>query len=129
MSAIDSLSFHAGGNSIRARFVTPGLFSTRRLLKLHSFSQGCSGLRPHSGGKLIDKRALFPLPPNDSIVRRFDTRGKTRAGFRGRKLATRTGISHLTPADVLSDSRQPKAQSLAKLRSFLDAEAKRPPQG
>jgi hypothetical protein len=24
MSAIDSLSFHADGNSIRARFVTPG---------------------------------------------------------------------------------------------------------
>jgi hypothetical protein len=24
MSAIDSLSFHAGGNSIRARFLTPG---------------------------------------------------------------------------------------------------------
>ena len=33
-------------------------------------------------GKLIAKRALFRLPPNDSFVRRFDTRGKTRAGFR-----------------------------------------------
>src|SRR6266404_3142559 len=34
-----------------------------------------------SAGKLIDKRALFPFAERP-IVRRFDTRGKTRAGFR-----------------------------------------------
>jgi hypothetical protein len=41
------------------------------------------------------------------------------------KLATRIGISVLTLADVLSDSRQPMTKTLAKLRTFLDAEAKR----
>ena len=34
-------------------------------------------------------------------------------------------ISHLTLADVPSDSRQPMAKTMVKLRAFLDAEAKR----
>jgi hypothetical protein len=42
-----------------------------------------------------------------------------------RWLAARIGISHLTLADVLSDSRQPMAKTMMKLRAFLDAEAKR----
>src|SRR4029077_20562409 len=82
-----------------------------------------------------NRQACFISPSAErSIVRCFDTRGKTRAGFRGGKLAARIGISHLTLADVLSASRQPKvriysrqpmAKTKVKLRAFLDAEAKR----
>jgi hypothetical protein len=61
----------------------------------------------------------------DGRVRRFDTRGKSTAGVKGGKLAARIGISQLTLADVLSDSPQPMAKTMVKLRAFLDAEAKR----
>jgi transcriptional regulator with XRE-family HTH domain len=40
------------------------------------------------------------------------------------KLAARIGISNLTLADMLAGSRQPMAKTMAKLRAFLDAEAK-----
>jgi hypothetical protein len=67
MSAIDSLSFHADGNSIRARFVTravlgPWTFKAA-LIQPRLLRRAAS----HSAGKLIDKRALFPLPPNDPL--------------------------------------------------------------
>jgi hypothetical protein len=41
------------------------------------------------------------------------------------KLAARIGISNLTLAGLLPASRQLMAKTLAKLRAFLDAEAKR----
>src|SRR5260370_7388648 len=49
---------------------------------------------PNSAGKRIYKRVLSSaLRP---IVRRFDARGKTRAGFRGGKIAARIGVSQST---------------------------------
>jgi hypothetical protein len=47
------------------------------------------------------------------------------SSLRDGKLAARIGILHLTLADVRSDSRKPMAKTMAKLRAFLDAEAKR----
>src|SRR5258707_14404021 len=44
-------------------------------------------------------------------------------------IAARIGVAKETIWYWLSARRQPKAQSLAKLRRFLDAEAKRPAQG
>jgi hypothetical protein len=41
------------------------------------------------------------------------------------KLAARIGINHLTLSDVLAGSRKPMAKTLAKLRAFLDGEARR----
>src|SRR5258708_19267007 len=46
-----------------------------------------------------------------------------------REFAARIGVAKETIWYWLSGRRQPKAQSLAKLRRFLDAEAKRPAQG
>ncbi len=46
-----------------------------------------------------------------------------------REFAARIGVAKETIWYWLSGRRQPKAPSLAKLRRFLDAEAKRPPQG
>jgi len=46
-----------------------------------------------------------------------------------RTIAARLGVSKATIWDWLSGRCQPKAPSLAKLRRFLDAEAKRPLQG
>jgi transcriptional regulator with XRE-family HTH domain len=46
-----------------------------------------------------------------------------------REIAARIGVSSGTLWDWLAGRNQPKAQSLAKLRRFLDAEAKRPLQG
>src|SRR6266481_5562331 len=46
-----------------------------------------------------------------------------------REFAARIGVAKETIWYWLSARRQPKAQSLAKLRRFLDAEAKRPAQG
>jgi transcriptional regulator with XRE-family HTH domain len=45
------------------------------------------------------------------------------------KFAARIGVAKETIWYWLSGRRQPKAQSLARLRRFLDAEAKRPLQG
>jgi transcriptional regulator with XRE-family HTH domain len=45
------------------------------------------------------------------------------------KIAGRIGVSQRTIWVWLSDKSQPKAKSLAKLRRFLDEEAKRPAQG
>jgi len=46
-----------------------------------------------------------------------------------REIAARIGIEQATIWDWLSGRNQPRATSLAKLRRFLDAEAKRPLQG
>jgi transcriptional regulator with XRE-family HTH domain len=46
-----------------------------------------------------------------------------------REFAARIGVAKETIWYWLSGSRRPKAQSLAKLQGFLDAEAKRPLQG
>jgi transcriptional regulator with XRE-family HTH domain len=46
-----------------------------------------------------------------------------------REFAARIGVAQATIWDWLSGRYQPKARSLAKLRRFLDAEAKRPLQG
>src|SRR5258708_13896230 len=46
-----------------------------------------------------------------------------------REYAARIGVAKETIWYWLSGRRQPKAQSLARLRRFLDAEAKRPAQG
>ena len=46
-----------------------------------------------------------------------------------RPIAVRIGVAQATIWDWLSGRYQPKARSLAKLRRFLDAEAKRPLQG
>jgi transcriptional regulator with XRE-family HTH domain len=46
-----------------------------------------------------------------------------------REFAARIGVAKETIWYWLSGRRQPKAKSLAKLRRFLDAEAKRPLQG
>ena len=45
------------------------------------------------------------------------------------EIAARVGVAQKTIWDWLSDKSQPKAKSLAKLRRFLDNEAKRPAQG
>ena len=44
-------------------------------------------------------------------------------------IAARIGVSQATVGDWLSGRYQPNAKSLAKLRRFLDEEAKRPAQG
>jgi transcriptional regulator with XRE-family HTH domain len=44
-------------------------------------------------------------------------------------IAERIGVAKVTIWDWFAGRRQPKALSLAKLRRFLDAEAKRPLQG
>jgi transcriptional regulator with XRE-family HTH domain len=44
-------------------------------------------------------------------------------------IAARIGVKQATIGDWLSGRHQPKAMSLAKLRRFLDQEAKRPAQG
>src|SRR5258708_2076337 len=44
-------------------------------------------------------------------------------------IAARIGVSQATVGDWLSGRHPPKAKSLAKLRRFLDTEAKRPAQG
>src|SRR6266478_7542425 len=120
MSAIDSLPFHADGNSIRARFASRTVldpWTSKAALIQPRLLTPAASLRRET-----DRQACFISPSAEPpIVRRFDTRGKTRAGFRDGKLAARIGISHLTLADVRSDSRKP----MAKLRAFLDAEAKR----
>jgi transcriptional regulator with XRE-family HTH domain len=41
------------------------------------------------------------------------------------RLAARIGISHRTLIEVLADSVKPKARTIARLRAFLDAEARR----
>jgi hypothetical protein len=41
------------------------------------------------------------------------------------KLAARIGVTHLTLADMLANSRRPLSRTIAKLRAFLDGEAKR----
>jgi transcriptional regulator with XRE-family HTH domain len=46
-----------------------------------------------------------------------------------REFAARIGVAKATIWEWLSGRRQPKPKSLAKLRRFLDAEAKRPAQG
>ena len=46
-----------------------------------------------------------------------------------RELAARIGVVQWTIWDWLAGKSQPKAKSLAKLRRFLDEEAKRPAQG
>ena len=46
-----------------------------------------------------------------------------------REIAARIGVAQKTIWDWLSGRSQPKAKSLAKLRRFLDQEAKRPVQG
>jgi transcriptional regulator with XRE-family HTH domain len=46
-----------------------------------------------------------------------------------REIAARIGVAQRTTWAWLAGKSQPKAQSLAKLRRFLDAEAKRPAQG
>ena len=46
-----------------------------------------------------------------------------------RQFTARIGVAKETIWYWLSGRRQPKAKSLAKLRSFLDEEAKRPDQG
>jgi transcriptional regulator with XRE-family HTH domain len=46
-----------------------------------------------------------------------------------REIAARIGVAQKTIWDWLSGRSQPKAKSLAKLRRFLDEEAKRPVQG
>jgi len=46
-----------------------------------------------------------------------------------REFAARIGVAKETIWYWLSGRRQPKAKSLAKLRRFLDAEAKRPARG
>jgi transcriptional regulator with XRE-family HTH domain len=46
-----------------------------------------------------------------------------------REIAARVGVAQRTIWVWLSDKSQPKAKSLAKLRRFLDQEAKRPAQG
>jgi transcriptional regulator with XRE-family HTH domain len=45
------------------------------------------------------------------------------------KIAARIGVKQATTGDWLSGRYQPSAKSLAKLRRFLDSEAKRPAQG
>jgi len=45
------------------------------------------------------------------------------------KIAARIGVKQATTGDWLSGRYQPNAKSLAKLRRFLDEEAKRPAQG
>ena len=57
------------------------------------------GRTSHSGVIVKIDKNYFALP------------GKTRASFRGGKLAARIGISRLTLADVLSNSRQPMAKT------------------
>ena len=44
-------------------------------------------------------------------------------------IAARIGVKQATIGDWLSGRQPPKATSLAKLRRFLDLEAKRPAQG
>src|SRR5258707_15544112 len=46
-----------------------------------------------------------------------------------REIAARIGVGQWTIWDWLAGKSRPKAQSLAKLRRFLDQEAKRPAQG
>ena len=46
-----------------------------------------------------------------------------------REIAARIGVKQATIGDWLSGRYQPKAKLLAKLRRFLDSEAKRPAQG
>jgi transcriptional regulator with XRE-family HTH domain len=46
-----------------------------------------------------------------------------------REFAARIGVAKATIWDWFAGRRQPKPKSLAKLRIFLDAEAKRPAQG
>jgi transcriptional regulator with XRE-family HTH domain len=46
-----------------------------------------------------------------------------------REIAARVGVAQKTIWDWLSDKSRPKAKSLAKLRRFLDNEAKQPAQG
>jgi transcriptional regulator with XRE-family HTH domain len=46
-----------------------------------------------------------------------------------REIAARIGVKQATIGDWLSGRHPPKATSLAKLRRFLDSEAKRPVQG
>jgi transcriptional regulator with XRE-family HTH domain len=46
-----------------------------------------------------------------------------------KEIAARIGLAQATVGDWLSGRYQPKATSLAKLRRFLDNEAKRPAQG
>jgi transcriptional regulator with XRE-family HTH domain len=46
-----------------------------------------------------------------------------------REIAARIGVKQATAGDWLSGRYQPNAKSLAKLRRFLDCEAKRPAQG
>jgi transcriptional regulator with XRE-family HTH domain len=46
-----------------------------------------------------------------------------------REIAARIGVKQATTGDWLAGRYQPNAKSLAKLRRFLDSEAKRPAQG
>jgi hypothetical protein len=80
MSAIDSLSFYADGIRLE-RFVTSWLFSAcltpkTALIQPRLLTPAASHRRE------TNRQACFISPSSERpIVRRFDTRGKTRAGF------------------------------------------------
>src|SRR5258707_3078261 len=84
MSAIDSLPFHADGNSIRARFASRTVldpWTSKAALIQPRLLTPAASLRRET-----NRQACFISPSAERpIVRRFDTRGKTRAGFRGGK--------------------------------------------
>src|SRR5260221_4902387 len=81
MSAIDSLPFHADGNSIRARFASRTVldpWTSKAALIQPRLLTPAASLRRET-----NRQACFISPSAEPpIVRRFDTRGKTRAGFR-----------------------------------------------
>src|ERR1700747_1406446 len=95
MSAIATLSFHADGNSIRARFVTSGLFSTRGLLKAALFQPRL--LTPAASLRRETNRSLMAAA-HSSLVRYFHQRLPTTyepVGEIGRALRTRARLSVL----------------------------------
>src|SRR3979411_2767696 len=83
MSAIDSLSFHADGKFDLERFRdTRAILDLRTskaaLIQPRLLRRAASILR-----RKTNRKACFISPSAERlIVRRFDTRGKTRAGFR-----------------------------------------------
>src|SRR5580700_10127444 len=98
MSAIDSLSFHADGNSIRARFVTPG-YSRPADFQSCTNSAKATEVCGLTLRRKTNRQACFISPSAERpIVRRFETRGKIRAGFRVHEVARpvlgRIGATH-----------------------------------